>query len=69
MAVGMVVVEGPSGMTQHCDLVIRGGRVVTGDADSLADVGILGESIAQIGGTKRARRAGTRFWSNCAPSH
>ncbi|MDF3043217.1 MAG: hypothetical protein K0Q71_5923, partial [Thermomicrobiales bacterium] len=30
-------------MIQHCDLVIRGGRVVTGDTDSLADVGIQGE--------------------------
>ena len=42
-------------MTQQCDLVIRAGRVVTGDAEYLADVGILGESIAQIGGPMSGR--------------
>ena len=57
MAAGMVVVgKGPSGMTQHCDLVIRGGRVVTGDTDSLADVGIQGEAVVQIGGPMRGQR-------------
>jgi dihydropyrimidinase len=44
------------GMTQHCDLVIRGGRVVTGDSDSGADVGIQGETIVQIGGDMRGQR-------------
>jgi hypothetical protein len=34
----VVVWAGTTGMTQHCDLVIRGGRVVTGDTDALADV-------------------------------
>jgi dihydropyrimidinase len=43
-------------MTQQCDLVIRGGRVVTGDADALADVGIQGETIIQIGGDLRGQR-------------
>jgi dihydropyrimidinase len=57
MAVGVAVVgKGPSGMTQHCDLVIRGGRVVTGDTDYLADVGIQGEAVVQIGGTMRGQR-------------
>ena len=42
-------------MTKHCDLVIRAGRVVTGDAEYLADVGILGETIAQIGGPMSGR--------------
>src|SRR5262249_43614496 len=52
----VVVTEGTSGMTQQCDLVIRGGRVVTGDTDCLADVGIEDEAIVQIGGEMRGRR-------------
>src|SRR5689334_22991661 len=32
------------------DIAIRGGRVITGDTEMMADVGISGESIVQIGG-------------------
>jgi dihydropyrimidinase len=55
MAAGTVSWGRKGVMTQQCDLVIRAGRVVTGDAEYLADVGILGESIAQIGGPMSGR--------------
>jgi dihydropyrimidinase len=38
------------------DIAIRGGRVVTGDSEMLADVGIAGETIVQIGGEFEAAR-------------
>jgi dihydropyrimidinase len=56
MARAVGVWKGTGGVTQHCDLVIRGGRVVTGDADSVADVGIQGETIVQIGGDLQGQR-------------
>ena len=31
------------------DLVVRGGRVVTGHEDYVADIGVTGETIAGIG--------------------
>jgi dihydropyrimidinase len=43
-------------MTDLYDIVIRGGRVVTGDADFFADVGVRHETIAQIGGAMIGER-------------
>ena len=40
----------------NVDLVVRGGTVVTADRRQVADVGIRGESIAQIGGAMTGRR-------------
>ena len=54
-------------MTQHCDLVIRAGRVVTGDAEYLADVGIQGEAIVQIGGPMSGRARSMRRESSSSP--
>jgi len=38
------------------DLVIRGGTVVTADGRAITDVGVRGETIAQVGGPMRGRR-------------
>ena len=38
------------------DLVIRGGRITTADQSAVADVGILGETVVQIGGEMRGAR-------------
>lgn len=40
----------------ECDLVVRGGRVVTAAADGVADIGICAGKIAQLGGEMRAGR-------------
>lgn len=45
------------GGTEHLDLAIRGGRVVTAGSDGPADVGVLDGRVVQIGATVgRARR-------------
>ena len=41
---------------QQFDLVIRGGSVVTAGEQSVADIGVVGEQIAQIGGTMSGKR-------------
>ena len=38
------------------DIVIRGGQITTADSVAVADVGILGETIVQIGGEMRGSR-------------
>ena len=43
------------GRDQICDLVIRGGTVVTADGTSDGDVGITGGLISQVGGSPRGR--------------
>jgi dihydropyrimidinase len=44
-------------MTQAgCDLVVRGGTVVTAGGSGLADVGVAGGRIVQLGGSLRGRR-------------
>jgi len=43
-------------MSQRYDLVIRGGRVVSPGSDAVADIGMLGGKIAQIGGGMQAER-------------
>jgi dihydropyrimidinase len=43
-------------MTMDCDLVIRGGIVVTAAASGQADIGIRDGVIGQIGGAMRGRR-------------
>src|SRR5215469_15839569 len=40
----------------ECDLVVRGGTVVTAAAHGVADVGIRDGAIAQLGGEMRGRR-------------
>jgi dihydropyrimidinase len=40
----------------HYDLVIKGGRVVTADSDTIADVAVKGEQIAAIGADLAAER-------------
>jgi dihydropyrimidinase len=40
----------------ECDLVVRGGTVVTAGGSGLADVGIAGGKIVQLGGSLRGRR-------------
>lgn len=42
------------------DLVIRGGNVVTADGRFTADIGVVGEKIAQIGGEMRGREIDAR---------
>lgn len=42
--------------TQHFDVVIRGGTVVTTSSNYQADIGIRGGEIVQIGGEMRAER-------------
>jgi dihydropyrimidinase len=40
----------------ECDLVVRGGTVVTAGGSGLADVGVAGGKIVQLGGSLRGRR-------------
>jgi dihydropyrimidinase len=40
----------------ECDLVVRGGTVVTAGGSGLADVGVAGGRIVQLGGSLRGRR-------------
>ena len=40
----------------ECDLVVRGGTVVTAGGTGLADVGVAGGKIVQLGGSLRGRR-------------
>jgi len=39
-----------------CDLAVRGGTIVIADGEFMADLGITGERIVQVGGEVRARR-------------
>ena len=40
----------------ECDLVVRGGTVVTAGSSGLADVGVTGGKVVQLGGPLRGRR-------------